>query len=286
MSGWNTDTDPEKVGAHDAQLRILPVTATDRHHAALVVAERVGATDAPAAYRVLQALGLEPDVSLSGERKWDRVGLGPRYGQRAGNPPAPKTGLEAAGPDCGSPKGAQAHHRADEPLCGVCQAWSDERHRRTRVPAGSKCGTASGAQMHRQLGEKVCDRCREAESGASAARHAATYKPKPKPPKPAPEPRVASLMDRCMLLLAGYGAIVCQHGHYVTAAGDDVTGRMTALARAGWVSLCVGDVPFVLARPVLTDAGRAVLEKAAAGAEAARSRAQADTGCESVGVAA
>lgn len=284
MSGWNTDTDPEKVGAHDAQLRILPVTATDRHHGALVVAERVGAADKPGAYRVLQALGLEPDVSLSGERKWDRVGLGPRYRQRTGSAPAPKAALEAADPDCGSPKGAQAHHRADEPLCGLCQSWSDERHRRTRVPAGSKCGTASGAQMHRQLGEKVCDRCHEAESAVSAARHAATYKPKP--PRPAPEPRTPSLTDRCMLLLAGYGAIVLQHGHYVTAAGDEVTGRMTALARAGWVSLCVGQVPFVLARPVLTDAGRAVLEKAAADAEAARSRGESDTGREPVGVAA
>lgn len=62
-------------------------------------------------------------------------------------------------PECGSVQGAQEHHRADEPLCALCQRWSDERHRRTRVPAGSRCGTPAGAQMHRQLGEKVCERC-------------------------------------------------------------------------------------------------------------------------------
>lgn len=61
--------------------------------------------------------------------------------------------------ECGSVQGAQEHHRAGEPLCELCQRWSDERHRRTRVPAGSRCGTPAGAQMHRQLGEKVCERC-------------------------------------------------------------------------------------------------------------------------------
>lgn len=61
--------------------------------------------------------------------------------------------------ECGSVKGAQAHHRAGEPLCTVCQAWSDERHLRTTIEPGSRCGTPAGAQMHRQLGEKVCGRC-------------------------------------------------------------------------------------------------------------------------------
>lgn len=236
---------PGTTGDPD-QLTLAPTIAQQEQRARLVVAEQLGQTDPAAAFEVLQALGLVPDVSLTGTRQWDRVGLGRHYAE------------------CGTVPGAQKHHRAGEPLCETCQAWSDERHRRTRVAAGSRCGTPAGAQMHRQLGEIICDRCRQAESAKSSARHAATYVPSPRAPgrprkHPLPVERPALSRDRHLLLLAAYGAITCRGGHYWTAAGDDVTGQVLELSRAGWLN-----VAGVVQRPVVTEAGRAVLEQGAA----------------------
>lgn len=241
-----TTGDPEELTSASDQLTLAPMRAEQEQRARLVVAEQLGESDPGAAYRILQALGLVPDVSLTGTRKHDRVGLGRHYAE------------------CGTVPGAQAHHRAGEPLCQTCQAWSDERHRRTRVAPGSRCGSAAGAQMHRQLGEIICDRCRQAESAKSSARHAATYVPSPRPPKrprkpPLPVERPAQPHDRHLLLLAAYGAITCRAGHYLTAAGDDVTRQVLELSRAGWLN-----VAGVVQRPVVTDAGRAVLEQGAA----------------------
>lgn len=135
----------------DAAVRVVGVHARDE------VDERL----------LLQALGLAPYVSKTGTRPQDRCGMGPKY--------TPKP--SAIMPDCGSEKGAQAHHRADEPLCPVCEAWAEKRRARTRVPHGSRCGTPAGAQMHRQLGEKICGPCHTAENDASRARYTPTGNP-------------------------------------------------------------------------------------------------------------
>lgn len=135
--------------------------------AALVVCDR--ATDAQDAAAILRALGLAEPVHARVWRKQDGV-LGPR--------PKDATTVRR---DCGSVPGAQAHHRAGEPLCAVCHAWSEKRHRDTRTPAGAKCATPSGAQMHRSLGEKVCVPCAEAEAAASRARYTPTGKPVGRP---------------------------------------------------------------------------------------------------------
>lgn len=237
--------DPAEMTRRSDQLTLAPTTAEQEQRVRLVVAEQLGESDPGAAYRILQALGIAPDISLTGTRKHDRVGMGRHYAE------------------CGTVPGAQKHHRAGEPLCQTCQAWSDERHRRTRVAPGSRCGSAAGAQMHRQLGEIICDRCRQAESAKSSARHAATYVPSPRPParprKNRLTQRAAAPRDRHLLLLAAYGAITCRAGHYLTAAGDDVTGHVIELSRAGWLNLAAA-----VQRPVLTDAGHTVIAQGVA----------------------
>ena len=114
------------------------------------------------------------------------------------------------GPDCGSIRGAQEHHRAGEPLCELCQRWSDERHASTRVPAGSRCGTPAGAQMHRQLGEKVCERCAPGR--------------KPKPPKPLTGRHIV------LLALAAHELLhVDPHGEWRDPSGRCVSGLVFEL---------------------------------------------------------
>lgn len=132
-------------------------TPKEQQRAALVTCDRIGARHGrEAAAAALAALDLIKPLAEQRGYMQPSASAGPQPAAARAARPAT---LTASSPECGTIKGAQAHHRAEEPLCELCEAWSDERHRRTKVAPGSKCGTPAGAQMHRQLGEKVCPRC-------------------------------------------------------------------------------------------------------------------------------
>jgi hypothetical protein len=242
---------------HDRELKHHGNSPEQKQRAALAVADIAhrahpdnddAARDA--AYTVLDILDLLPAPTPGARRR--RKGLGAPYAERT----VPR-GITPSSVQCGSAPGAQAHHRADEPLCDTCQAWSDERHRMTRTPPGSRCGTPTGAQMHRGLGEKVCERCKAAESEKSAARYAATHVPSdraPGRPRKHAIDRPATARERTVLLLVDLHGIAPVDGQYRTTAGDDVTAAALGCAKAGWLELG-GDVP------ALTDAGRAELHR-------------------------
>lgn len=162
--------DPRLIADAVQQVRAGRNTPAEEHLAALVVADR--SKDAAEAGALLAALGLLTPARAGAWRPQDRVRGWAR--PRSTSPTLP---------DCGSVRGAQAHHRSGEALCDLCQAWADERHRKTRTPPGSRCGSATGAQMHRGLGEAICEECRVAENAASNSRYIPTGNPVGRPRK-------------------------------------------------------------------------------------------------------
>lgn len=205
------------------------------------------ARDAEDQEQLLQALGLAPYESKTGTRPQDRCGMGPRYVEKT----------SASTIECGSEKGAQAHHRADEPLCPVCQAWAEKRRARSRIPHGSRCGSPAGAQMHRQLGEKICDPCRTAEAAKARARYTPTGNPPGRRRTPQ-RPPLARKHLAAMALVA-HGLIVMDPlARWRSPAGRDVTELLVDL-RLRELAQLVRDGGEL--RWFLTAAGVARLEK-------------------------